>query len=197
MLDTGVTGCLVAIVGPSGAGKDSLIDYARNILAGDSGFLFVRRSITRPVDLGAEDHNPLSLGEFERQRAAGAFAVTWDAHGISYGIPSEALDHVEQGGVSIINGSRKALRKIAKVFPKVLVIVIEADLEIRSKRLARRGRESHKEIQERLQRTIEAETAVSVSARIDNNGLLDVAGERLVREFLNVASRARKAPPAA
>ena len=66
-------GRLVYVVGPSGAGKDSIIAYARERL-GANCHVFARRHITRPADSGGEDHIAISQADFERDRAAGRFA---------------------------------------------------------------------------------------------------------------------------
>ncbi|MGE3917845.1 MAG: hypothetical protein AB7F78_19290 [Hyphomicrobiaceae bacterium] len=91
-------GCLVVVVGPSGAGKDTLIRGAQVRLADDPRVRFVRRAITRPVD-GSEDHESVSEADFEARYCAGEFALSWMAHGLSYGVPVEALRQVHDGRI--------------------------------------------------------------------------------------------------
>jgi len=62
----GDAGRLVLIVGPSGAGKDSLIDYCRERLAGSDRVVFPRRIITREDAGGTEDHVTVSEDDFHR-----------------------------------------------------------------------------------------------------------------------------------
>ncbi len=80
---------LVAVVGPSGAGKDTLMGLARARLDADARFRFVQRAITRPAEAGGEAHRPLSVPAFEAEQAAGAFALSWNVHGLLYGIPRD------------------------------------------------------------------------------------------------------------
>ena len=87
-----MTGILVGVVGPSGAGKDTLLDAARAALSADPAFVFLRRVITRPADSGGEAHEPATRGAFLAARDEGAFALTWEAHGLFYGIPRDALE---------------------------------------------------------------------------------------------------------
>ena len=44
---------LVLVVGPSGAGKDTLLDAAKQALADNRRFHFVRRVVTRPQPMRA------------------------------------------------------------------------------------------------------------------------------------------------
>lgn len=137
---------IFAIVGPSGAGKDTLIAGA---LARRPELRLVRRVITRPSDAGGEDFEGVTPEDFARRADRGDFALTWDAHGLSYGIPRS---QTEGPGMVIFNGSRAALPGAAKVFPDLRVILITAPDILLAARLAARGRETPDNIRSRLSR---------------------------------------------
>jgi thymidine phosphorylase/ribose 1,5-bisphosphokinase len=159
---------LVGVVGPSGAGKDTLMDGARAALAGDARFVFARRIITRPADAGGEDHLPATTAEFARMRDQGAFALWWDAHGLSYGIPAGVAAQARQGRVVVANLSRGVLADAAARFP-LLVLEITAPLELRAARLAARGRESMKDVALRLSRDAPLPDGLNIR-RVVNDG---------------------------
>ena len=100
---------LVAVVGPSGAGKDTLLAGARMRIGPDARFRFVRRSITRPASAGGEDHEPMDRDAFLRRRDAGGFALWWDAHGLLYGIVRDIEADLAAGRCVVANLSRRAL----------------------------------------------------------------------------------------
>ena len=79
-------GRLVLVVGPSGAGKDTLIARARAACRDDATVVFPRRIVTRPAST-FEDNEVMAQQVFEQAAAKGAFAFWWSAHGHSYGIP--------------------------------------------------------------------------------------------------------------
>lgn len=168
-------GKLLVVVGPSGAGKDSLIARARQELSGDTSVLFVRRVITRTAVASTEDHDCLSPDEFAAARASGQFAVHWDAHGLSYGIPTTVHDHIGSGGVAVVNGSRAALPDIRAAFGKIVIIHVMARPEILAERLAGRGRESEADILQRLQRAVVDVPSCEDRIEIDNSGALETA----------------------
>ena len=138
---------LVLVVGPSGAGKDTVLGLAQSALAGDSGFRFVRRVITRAADAGNENHEAVSEADFANR----AFALRWQAHGLHYGIPMDITGDLARGVVVVANVSRKVIGEAAAKFP-VRVIQITAAPEILAQRLTARGRESADNILKRLSR---------------------------------------------
>lgn len=173
-------GTLIVVVGPSGAGKDSLIGYARQRLAAEPSVLFVRRVVTRPANPAAEDHDCLSPAEFTAAEHAGAFAVTWEAHGLRYGVPSAVRRHVQGGGVAIANGSRAALPAIGERFRPMIVVHVTARPDVLAWRLAQRRREGAAEIEKRLLRAPSAPAATEGFFEIDNSGELAAAGDTFV-----------------
>ncbi len=142
-------GLLVAIVGPSGAGKDTLIDA---LAQARPDFHFAQRIITRAADAGGEVHEAVSDALFEAQLAMGRYAFHWQAHGLRYAISANIDQHLAAGRVVVFNGSRKALPEIAKAYPQLLVLVITAPADVLAARLAARGRENASDIAARLQR---------------------------------------------
>ena len=177
----GEAGAMVVVVGPSGAGKDSVMAYAARHFAGESRIAFVRRVITRPADAGGEAHEAIDAAGFCMRAAEGAFAISWEAHGLSYGIPRETLDRLADGMTLIANGSRSALADFADAYPRLKVVLITARPDVLAARLAARGRESIEAIARRLERTVPEIVVAADTVVIDNSGPLEEAGEAFVR----------------
>ncbi|MFE0018942.1 phosphonate metabolism protein/1,5-bisphosphokinase (PRPP-forming) PhnN [Mesorhizobium sp. NPDC059054] len=172
-------GTLVVVVGPSGAGKDSVIGYARERLATRSDILFVRRIITREATADAEDHDSLSDVAFAEAQREGRFAVSWQANGLSYALPRSVMDHVGRGDTAIANGSRGAIEDIRAAFANVIVVGLTARPEILAARLSARGRETAEEIGRRVERGLKL-GAYGQDITIDNSAELQTAGEALI-----------------
>ncbi len=153
----GLTGRLFLIVGPSGAGKDTVIAAVAAQLVPADGVIFARRIITRPVHPGgAEQHIPVTPAAFERLRAAGALALDWQSHGLSYAIGCEVRAWLAAGMTVIANCSRAALPDARATFgPALIATEITTRPETLAARLALRGRESSVEIAARLARSTE------------------------------------------
>jgi len=137
---------LVAVVGPSGAGKDTVLDGLRAALAAEPRFVFIRRAVTRPAAAGGEAHEALTPAEFARRD----FALQWRAHGLDYGIP-DIRPALAAGQVVLANLSRRVLAEAAARYP-LAVLEITAPPAILAARLAARGRESAADIEARLAR---------------------------------------------
>ncbi|QPF90804.1 phosphonate metabolism protein/1,5-bisphosphokinase (PRPP-forming) PhnN [Bradyrhizobium commune] len=169
---------LILVVGPSGVGKDALIDFARARLRCEPNFHFVRRIITRPASIG-EDHEPVDIEEFQRRARAGAFALHWQAHGLFYGIPATVNDQLDRGIVVVANGSRAIVPLARQRYPQLRVVNVTAPVDVLSKRLVGRGRESDSSLKQRLARNNPNPIGEDV-LHIDNGGSLNVAGERFM-----------------
>lgn len=165
---------LVLVVGPSGAGKDTLLEAARRTLVGDVRFRFVRRVITRAADAGGEDHEAVTTEEF----ACRNFALQWKAHGFSYGISADIADDIARGRTVVANVSRAVIAEAMVRFP-VRVIEVTASPDILAARLASRARESAGDAAVRLARSVVLPSGVP-RVRVLNDGALDCA----VAQFL-------------
>lgn len=172
-----MTGTFVAIVGPSGAGKDSVINFARERL-GDQ-VVVVRRTVTRAADGGSEDHDSLTPEAFAAAVRNGQFALSWEAHGLHYGLPIALEDELAAGRVVIANLSRAVLPKLLASFPSALVVEVTAEPEIIARRLSGRGREGGEDIRRRMERGAGFRLPSS-TVSIDNSGDLELAGNRFV-----------------
>ena len=162
---------LVLVVGPSGAGKDSLLNAAREAFRDDARISFARRVITRPADPRGENHEPVSEAEF----AARDFALAWSAHGLRYGIPTEA---VTGAPVVVANVSRGVIADATHRY-ELRVIEVTAPAEVLAARLAARGRESSTDVARRLARTATIPDSVAV-VTVCNDATLAEGVERFV-----------------
>jgi ribose 1,5-bisphosphokinase len=175
------TGRLFLVVGPSGAGKDSLLDGARRALDGRPGFAFPRRIITRQSDPGSESHATLSEAEFERQQAAGAFFLYWPAHGLRYALPGSIADDLAAGVTVIVNVSRSVIEEARRRHPATTVVFVTAPPAVLEQRLLARGREDLAAVRSRLARSTAFPTGPDV-VTVMNDGPLDAA----VAQFLAI-----------
>lgn len=162
-------GRLIAVVGPSGAGKDTLIDAA---CATRPDLMRARRVITRPRSAGDEPHESVSEAEFLRRHAAGAFLFSWQAHGLHYGIPQSVADRARAGQTILINGSRSALPVMLAQAPALHVILVTADADTLARRLHQRGREGLEDIRRRIARGTSDLPPQVQATPVDNSGPL-------------------------
>lgn len=172
-------GRLVMVVGPSGAGKDTLIRAARERLASDMGFVFPRRIVTRlPSD--AEDNHHADPETFGRIAAAGGFAMCWHAHGLDYGVPAAIDDAVRDGLTVVCNVSRAVVVAQRARYANTLVVEVTAPPSVLSERLSRRGRAEDGDLAERVARA-EGAGRVAADVTIVTTGPPDVSAEAFWR----------------
>ena len=173
-------GRLIYVVGPSGAGKDSLLDWIRPRLPASSRVRLARRTITRPAAAGGEDHTAATNAQFDEALARGEFALHWRANGHRYGVGREIEQWLAAGETVVVNGSREYLPVAHARFPQLEAVHVVASADVLQTRLIRRGREPEQETINRLTRNATlADAARSASLVLANDGPIEVAGARL------------------
>ena len=172
-------GSFIYVVGPSGAGKDSLISAARERLSPQS-FVFARRTITRRAGAPGEEHDSCTPEEFARREAAGEFLITWHAHSLQYGLPSRLLDELAAGRSVIANGSRNMIATLAARVPSLLVVEVTAPAHILHERLHGRGRETADDVANRLQRKVKPYPDGVQVVRVVNDQSLEIGITRFM-----------------
>lgn len=173
-------GTLFLVVGPSGAGKDTLIEGARAALEPGGAYVFPRRAITRPAEAGGEDHEALSPGAFAEREAEGAFFATWRAHGLAYGLPGCISATLETGRHVVANVSRAILADLAGRVSPMAAIEVAAPADLRARRLAGRAREDEADAARRLAREGAPLPDGVAVRRVLNDGTPEEGIERLI-----------------
>ncbi|MNP19458.1 Ribose 1,5-bisphosphate phosphokinase PhnN [compost metagenome] len=169
------TGRLIFLVGPSGSGKDSLIDASREQLA-LAGVEIARRVITRSAEAKGEAAQGVTPEQFDTLRAQGAFAMHWRANGLDYGIPRQVDQWLAAGRAVLVNGSRAYLPEARQRYPDMLAVLVEVKPEVLRQRLLARGRESAEEVEQRLARSARLQAAADPSVHVlDNSSTLEAA----------------------
>ena len=176
-------GRLIYLMGPSGSGKDSLIEAARKPLQSINGEV-VRRVITRSAESVGEDAIGVSHEDFQHRKDEGEFALSWHANGLDYGISIQIDQWLKDGRHVLVNGSRGHLAEALQRYPALLPVLLTVKDEVLRERLVRRGRESLAQIEARLSRNGQfAAEDLSGDAqiqRLDNSGELAVTVAHLL-----------------
>jgi len=144
-------GTLVVVVGPSGAGKDTLIGLARALCRDDPGIGFPRRIVTREAS-AAEEHDSITPAAFDAAVAQGAFAFWWEAHGLKYALPSAIDAELVRGKTVVCNVSRGIVGALRARYARVRVVLVTAPKEVLAARLGARAREGGGDVAARVTR---------------------------------------------
>ena len=147
-------GRLILVVGPSGAGKDTLLGLARAACAEECNIIFPRRVVTREAS-SSEDNEWLSPEAFRESLARGDFAMHWEAHGHCYALPHSVEDDIRAGHTVVANVSRMVVDALRRAYADVVVVSVTAPPQVLAERLAMRARGSDGRIEKRLQRAVD------------------------------------------
>jgi ribose 1,5-bisphosphokinase len=172
-------GRLFLVVGPSGAGKDTLLGLARTACTDDPNIVFPRRVITRPAS-NSEENEEVSPEAFQHALARGEYAMHWEAHGHCYALRRGIDDELRAGCTVIANVSRTVVGPLRRDYADVLVVSITAPPQVLAERLAARSRSSDGQIEARLDRTVD-ENSSRPDATIVNTGSAEYHARQLVR----------------
>ena len=186
-------GRLVLVVGPSGAGKDTLLNLARRACAGNTSIVFPRRLVTREAS-AFEDNLQVDDEAFERLLAEGALAVHWGAHGHRYALPRSVEDEVRAGHTVVANVSRTVVDPLRQSYADVVVVAISAPPEVLAERVALRRRGSDGAIELRLARSVD-DDRVPPDVTIVNIGDPAAHADRLVQAIAGVPTREPEPKP--
>ena len=178
---------LFYIIGSSGAGKDSLINYLKDKLPHNSAVVFAHRYITRLAGAGNENHIELSKQEFLHRKQFNCFAMDWFSHDLFYGIGVEINFWLNNDLNVVVNGSRGFLNQAKQYYPSLVPILIDVDDNTLRQRLISRGREPADQIEKRLLQANKLKKTIQHTnlIKITNNNLLSSAGEQLLRVILS------------
>jgi ribose 1,5-bisphosphokinase len=181
-------GALIVVVGPSGAGKDTLIALARTLCADDLRIVFPRRIVTRqPSD--TEDHDSATPFEFDAAVAQRAYAFWWEAHGLKYALSGAIDAELRSGNAVVCNVSRAVVPQLRERYAHLIVVLVTAPKGVLLARLAARGRESGGDVAERLDRAAPAIDVVAPDITIENIGDPQEGARRLAEVLRRQAKR--------
>ena len=172
-------GRLVLLVGPSGAGKDTLLGLAKAACADDRNIVFPRRVITREAS-ASEENEEVSIGTFREALARGEYAMHWEAHGHCYALPRAIDNDIRAGRTIVANVSRTVIGAMRRAYADVVVVSVTAPPNVLAERIAMRSRGSDGRIENRLRRTVEDASAVP-DVTIVNIGSAEYHARQLVR----------------
>jgi ribose 1,5-bisphosphokinase len=172
-------GRLILVVGPSGAGKDTLLGLAKAACADDTNIVFARRVVTREAS-EFEDNEQVSDEAFRQALAQDAYAMHWEAHGHCYALPRAIDDDIRAGRMVIANVSRTVISAMRRAYAEVMVISITAPPQVLAERIAMRARGSDGKIEQRLGRTVD-DTAAAPDITIMNVSSAEYHARQFVR----------------
>jgi ribose 1,5-bisphosphokinase len=172
-------GRLVLVVGPSGAGKDTLLGLAKAACADDRNIVFPRRMITREAS-ASEENEEVSIGTFQEALTRGEYAMHWEAHGHCYALSLAIDDEIRAGRTIVANVSRTVIGAMRRAYADVVVVSITAPPNVLVERIAMRARGSDGKLESRLGRVVE-DASAAPDVTIVNISSAEYHARQLVR----------------
>ena len=182
---------LVVITGPSGVGKDSVLDGLR---ANGARRYFAVTATTRPRranERDGTDYHFLSAGDFQEMSDASGFLESANVYGYRYGVPKAPIrDALARGEDVFLRTDVQGATYIKDHCPNMLTIFIAPpSMEELSRRLRARGTDQERQISLRLRK---ANDEIAISDRFDHTMVNDILADTIARlEEVIAAERQR------
>ena len=172
------------IIGNSGAGKDSVIEEVqRRFPSHYKKLMLLRRVITRKGS-DTEKFESVDTETFRKLRESGEFILEWESYEHFYGIRREVLDWLDAGHPVLLNISRTVVQTAREKIPDAKVIFIRVPLEVTADRIIERGRETYKEVLNRVVRAQEHQDSEGADFVVDNVGNLGKTSQKVLDYIL-------------
>jgi ribose 1,5-bisphosphokinase len=180
-----MNGRLIYLIGPSGAGKDTVLRWFRDHPQLCPSLYVARRTISRRDGDPHEPHEAVGATEFARLRERGEFAMHWEANALHYGVRHAELRALEHGLDVLVNGSRRYLLQARHRYPYLIAAHLTAPPKVLRARLLARGRETTDAIDARLMRSAQLAAVVGkADVEVVNDGAPEEAARQLLQLLL-------------
>jgi guanylate kinase len=187
----------VVISGPSGVGKDVIID--RMIESDRLGFHFTVTATTRNSRPGERDgvnHHFVTVDDFINMIAADDLLEWAQVYGNYYGVPKQQVrDALVAGNHVIIRVDVQGAKRLSEIIPEVLLIfILPPSLDVLKMHLEKRGVDSEEEMTKRLAAATEEINQASLfDFTITNNE--DQLGVTVDNVVAIIESESQRVPP--
>ena len=192
---TGERSLLVVLSGPSGVGKDAVLERMKRL---GSPYHFAVTATTRPMRDGEREGEPyhfVARDEFERMIANGELLEWAEVYGNLYGVPRAQVERaLSEGRDVLVKVDVQGAKTIRGLAPDaMLVFLAPPSMDELARRLTSRGTEAEESLRRRLR---EAEAEMDAAALFDHvvvnrRGKLDDAVRQI--EALTADERRRRA----
>ena len=147
---------IVLISGPSGVGKDSVINKLRDNFNSINVIITVTTRSIRGGEIDGRDYIFVDQKDFERMKKANEFLEYANVYGNQYGVPKDQVKAaLSRGQDALIKADVQGANTIMKLEPRVLsIFIMPESINDLEKRLTKRMTESKQALKVRLDTAI-------------------------------------------